>query len=46
MVKPIDKAIVIDVKSIRMREKGSYSSNKENLTCRDKRITANSKFAD
>jgi hypothetical protein len=41
MVKMIDKAIVINLKYIRMREKGLYSSNKENLICSDKRITAN-----
>jgi hypothetical protein len=43
MVKLIDKAIVINIK-IHKERKRLYSSNKENLSCRDKSITAISKF--
>ena len=46
MVKMIDKAIVINLKYIRMREKGLYSSNKENLTCWEKNVTVNLHCAD
>jgi hypothetical protein len=39
-VKVIEKAIVINVK-IRNERKRLYSSNKQNLTCLEKSITAN-----
>jgi hypothetical protein len=41
MVKPIDKAIVINVKIYKNERKRLYSSNKENLTCWDKNIMTN-----
>ena len=41
MVKLIDKAIVINVKIHRNERERLYSSNKEGLTCCDKRIAAN-----
>jgi hypothetical protein len=41
MVKVIDKAIVINVKIHKNERKRLYSSNKENLTCWEKSITAN-----
>jgi hypothetical protein len=41
MVKLIDKAIVINVKIHNNERKRIYSSNEENLTWRDKIITAN-----
>jgi len=37
----IDKAIVINVKIHKNERKRLYSSNKENLTCLEKSITAN-----
>ena len=40
-VKLIDKAIVINVKIHKNERKRLYSSNKENLTCLEKSITAN-----
>ena len=40
MVKLIDKAIVINVKIHKNERKRLYSSNKDNWTCWDKRITA------